>query len=81
MDLSNLPGILDGDLDPLIDVLIQTDQAERLQSVVDDEAVTPVTVGLLLTPGSSASGWPARRAPGSTRSCSSAQPCGSIEPP
>ena len=36
---SNLPGILDGDLDPMIDVLITTDQAERLQSVVEpDEA-------------------------------------------
>ena len=32
---SNLPGILDGDLDPMIDVLITTDQAERLQSVVE----------------------------------------------
>jgi peptide chain release factor 1 len=36
---SNLPGILDGDLDPMIDTLITTDQAERLQSVVEtDEA-------------------------------------------
>jgi peptide chain release factor 1 len=34
---SNLPGILDGDLDPLIDVLITTDQAERLQSVVEPD--------------------------------------------
>jgi peptide chain release factor 1 len=32
---SNLPGILDGDLDPMIDILITTDQAERLQSVVE----------------------------------------------
>jgi peptide chain release factor 1 len=34
---SNLPGILDGDLDPMIDVLITTDQAERLQSVVEPD--------------------------------------------
>ncbi|MFI5200613.1 MAG: peptide chain release factor 1, partial [Candidatus Limnocylindrales bacterium] len=32
---SNLPGILDGDLDPLIDTLITTDQAERLQSELE----------------------------------------------
>jgi peptide chain release factor 1 len=30
MDLSNLPGVLDGNLDRLIDALITTDQAERL---------------------------------------------------
>jgi peptide chain release factor 1 len=29
-DLHNLPGVLDGDLDRLIDTLISTDQAERL---------------------------------------------------
>ena len=30
MDLHNLPAVLDGDLDRLIDALIETDQAERL---------------------------------------------------
>src|SRR3989304_5814847 len=30
MDLHNLPGALDGDLDRLIDALITTDQAQRL---------------------------------------------------
>ena len=30
LDLHNLPGVLDGDLDRLIDALITTDQAERL---------------------------------------------------
>jgi peptide chain release factor 1 len=30
MDLHNLPGVLDGDLDRLIDALITTDQAQRL---------------------------------------------------
>ena len=34
---SNLPGILDGDLDPLIDTLITTDQAERLQSELETD--------------------------------------------
>ncbi len=36
MDLSNLPRVLDGDLDRLIDALITTDQAERLSSLVDE---------------------------------------------
>jgi peptide chain release factor 1 len=35
MDLSNLPKVLMGDLDRLIDQLIQTDQAERLADLVD----------------------------------------------
>ena len=35
MDLSNLPGVLQGDLDRLIDALITTDQAERLASVME----------------------------------------------
>ncbi len=30
MDLHNLPNVLDGDLDRMIDTLIETDQAERL---------------------------------------------------
>jgi len=34
---SNLPGILDGDLDPMIDVLITTDQAERLSALTGDD--------------------------------------------
>ena len=36
MDLSNLPRVLDGDLDRLIDALITTDQAERLSTLVDE---------------------------------------------
>jgi peptide chain release factor 1 len=35
MDLSNLPKVMMGDLDRLIDTLIQTDQAERLADLVD----------------------------------------------
>ncbi len=38
MDLSNLPKVLMGDLDRLIDQLIQTDQAERLADLVDPGA-------------------------------------------
>ena len=37
VDLSNLPRVLDGDLDRLIDTLITTDQAERLAALVDTE--------------------------------------------
>jgi peptide chain release factor 1 len=33
--LSNLPGVLNGDLDKLIDTLITTDQAERLADFGD----------------------------------------------
>ncbi len=33
MDLHNLPQVLDGDLDRLLDALIQTDQAERLANM------------------------------------------------
>ncbi len=36
LDLHNLPGVLDGDLDRLIDALITTDQAERLRQVVEE---------------------------------------------
>jgi len=39
MDLHNLPGVLDGDLDRLIDTLIATDQAERLASLAEAEPV------------------------------------------
>jgi peptide chain release factor 1 len=35
MDLSNLPRVLGGDLDRLIDTLITTDQAERLAALVE----------------------------------------------
>ena len=35
LDLHNLPGVLDGDLDRLIDALITTDQAERLAALAD----------------------------------------------
>jgi peptide chain release factor 1 len=38
MDLHNLPGVLDGDLDRLIDALIMADQAERLQALVEEDA-------------------------------------------
>ena len=33
LDVHDLPGVLDGDLDRLIDALITTDQAERLASL------------------------------------------------
>jgi peptide chain release factor 1 len=42
MDVHDLPGLLDGDLDRLLDALITTDQAERLASL---EAVGPARVG------------------------------------
>jgi peptide chain release factor 1 len=35
LDLHNLPGVLEGDLDRLIDALITTDQAERLRTLVE----------------------------------------------
>jgi peptide chain release factor 1 len=35
VDLSNLPRVLDGELDRLIDTLITTDQAERLSALVE----------------------------------------------
>jgi peptide chain release factor 1 len=38
MDLSNLPRVLAGDLDRLIDTLITTDQAERLSALVESDA-------------------------------------------
>jgi peptide chain release factor 1 len=38
VDLSNLPRVLGGDLDKLIDTLITTDQAERLSALVDAPA-------------------------------------------
>ena len=38
MDLHNLPGVLDGDLDRLIDTLISTDQAERLADLGEGDA-------------------------------------------
>jgi peptide chain release factor 1 len=38
LDLSNLPRVLGGDLDRLIDALITTDQAERLAEVVGEAA-------------------------------------------
>jgi peptide chain release factor 1 len=34
-DLSNLPRVLGGDLDKLIDTLITTDQAERLSALTE----------------------------------------------
>jgi peptide chain release factor 1 len=40
-DLSNLPRVLDGELDRLIDELITTDQAERLAALGDDDGRTP----------------------------------------
>lgn len=41
MDLSNLPGILDGNLDRLVDALAEMDQAEKLQLLAADDAGTP----------------------------------------
>jgi len=38
MDLSNLPGVLEGNLDKLIDALISTDQADRLGDLQGDGA-------------------------------------------
>jgi peptide chain release factor 1 len=38
MDLSNLPGVLEGNLDKLIDALITTDQADRLGGLAGDGA-------------------------------------------
>jgi peptide chain release factor 1 len=38
MDLSNLPRVMNGDLDRLIDSLSQTDQAERLSALGDTGA-------------------------------------------
>ncbi len=35
LDLHNLPGVLDGDLDRLIDALVTTDQAERMRTYVE----------------------------------------------
>jgi peptide chain release factor 1 len=35
VDLSNLPRVLGGELDKLIDTLITTDQAERLAALVE----------------------------------------------
>jgi hypothetical protein len=36
MDFHNLPGIMDGDLDRLIDTLITTDQARLLANLDED---------------------------------------------
>lgn len=36
MTVHNLPGVLDGELDPLIDALITSDQAEKLAAMVDE---------------------------------------------
>ncbi len=41
MDLSNLPRVLDGELDKLIDALITTDQAEQLSALVEAAADSP----------------------------------------
>jgi len=41
LDLSNLPGILDGNLDRLIDALAETDQAEKLQVLAGDDGGRP----------------------------------------
>ncbi|HSW42498.1 MAG TPA: peptide chain release factor 1 [Patescibacteria group bacterium] len=37
MDLSNLPGVLDGNLDRLIDALAETDQAEKLRGLIEED--------------------------------------------
>jgi protein subunit release factor A len=33
----NLPGVVDGDLDDLIDALVMADQADRLASLTDGD--------------------------------------------
>ena len=38
MDLSNLPGVMDGNLDRLIEALRATDQAERLAHLIEEPA-------------------------------------------
>jgi peptide chain release factor 1 len=43
MDLHDLPGVLDGDLDRLIDALITTDQAERLATLDTETAAARAT--------------------------------------
>jgi peptide chain release factor 1 len=45
LDLSNLPRVLDGELDRLIDTLITTDQAERLRALVGEEAAAGARSG------------------------------------
>jgi peptide chain release factor 1 len=45
LDLSNLPRVLDGDLDRLIDTLSTTDQAERLAALVSDDAAAASSDG------------------------------------
>jgi peptide chain release factor 1 len=45
LDLSNLPRVLDGDLDRLIDTLSTTDQAERLAALVGDDAMAAASGG------------------------------------
>jgi peptide chain release factor 1 len=37
VDLHNLPGVLDGDLDRLIDALVMADEAERLRSLIEED--------------------------------------------
>jgi protein subunit release factor A len=37
MDLSNLPAVLDGNLDRLIDALAETDQAEKLRGLTEGD--------------------------------------------
>ena len=38
MTVHDLPGVLDGDLDPLIDALVMADQADRLSNLGNDDA-------------------------------------------
>jgi peptide chain release factor 1 len=38
VDLHNLPNVLDGDLEKLLDELIQTDQAELLAHYTEDDS-------------------------------------------
>jgi peptide chain release factor 1 len=45
LDLSNLPRVLDGDLDRLIDTLSTTDQAERLAALVGEDAAAAASGG------------------------------------
>src|SRR5260221_2886011 len=65
-NLSNLPRRLDGELDDLIEALMQSDEAERLASLEEGEEGGPTTWSTTRAPPSR---WPTmpRRSP---RACS-----------
>ena len=88
LDLSNLPRVMDGELDRLIDTLITTDQAEQLKVLVGEEPLVAVpaeadasgpSVAELLRQGDRAApGRRRRSARAWTRSCSWGTPSGWI---